>query len=205
MNIDRWLTQRLPTVGYANAKLNQQCQQKFEQEREFLQPLPKYRLPDYEILTARVSRRSTVEVRCVLYTVPSRLIGHQLELHLYHDRIVGYLGKHQVVELPRIRVTETNKRRGRCINYRHVIEGLRRKPKAFIYCTWQQELLPTAEFRELWQRLTAQFDLDTSAVLMVEALYIAATQNQETAVTQYLEACAPPKRRSPVDRSNPNA
>jgi hypothetical protein len=167
--------------------LNQQCCAKFEQEREFLQPLPKYRVPDYEILTARVSSRSTVEVRCVLYTVPSRLIGHQLELHLYHDRIVGYLGNHQVVELPRIRVTNPDKRRGRCINYRHVIEGLHRKPKAFIYCTWQQELLPTPAFRELWQRLTVQFNLDLAAVLMVEALYIAGTQNQETAVADYLD------------------
>jgi hypothetical protein len=174
-------------VSAAIAKLNQQCQQKFEQEKFFLQPLPKHRLPDYEILTARVSSRSTVEVRCVLYTVPSRLIGHLLELHLYHDRIVGYLGNHEVVELPRIRVTEANKRRGRCINYRHVIEGLRRKPRAFIYCTWQQDLLPTPEFRELWQKLTAQFDLDTAAVLMVEALYIAATQNQEAAVAEYLD------------------
>jgi hypothetical protein len=174
-------------VDAAIAKLNQQCQQKFEQEKEFLQPLPKYRVPDYEILTARVSTRSTVEVRCVLYTVPSRLIGRQLELHLYHDQIVGYLGNHQVVELPRMRVTQADKRRGRCINYRHVIEGLRRKPKAFIYCTWQQELLPTPQFRELWQKLTAQFDLDTAAVLMVEALYIAATQNQETAVADYLD------------------
>jgi hypothetical protein len=174
-------------IDAAIAKLNQQCCSKFEQEREHLQPLPKYRVPDYEILTARVSSRSTVEVRCVLYTVPSRLIGHQLELHLYHDRILGYLGNHQVVELPRIRVTNPDKRRGRCINYRHVIEGLRRKPKAFIYCTWQQELLPTPEFRELWQKLTTQLDLDTAAVLMVEALYIAATQNQEAGVAEYLD------------------
>jgi hypothetical protein len=174
-------------VDAAVAKLNQQCQQKFDQEREHLQPLPKYRVPDYEILTACVSNRSTVEVRCVLYTVPSRLIGRQLELHLYHDRIVGYLGNHQVVELPRIRVTDSDKRRGRCINYRHVIEGLRRKPRAFIYCTWQQDLLPTAQFRELWAVLTAQFDLDTAAVLIVEALYLAATQDQEAAVADYLE------------------
>ncbi len=165
-------------VDAAVAKLNQQCQQKFNQEREYLQPLPKYRLPDYEILTACVSNRSTVEVRCVLYTVPSRLIGRQLELHLYHDRIVGYLGNHQVVELPRIRVTDPDKRRGRCINYRHIIEGLRRKPRAFIYCTWQQDLLPTPAFRERWAELTAQFDLDTAAVFMVEALYIAATQDR---------------------------
>ncbi len=174
-------------IEAAVAKLNQQCQQKFEQEKTHLRSLPKYRIPDYEILTACVSTRSTVEVRCVLYTVPSRLIGRQLELHLYHDKILGYLGTQLVVELPRIRVTQTDKRRGRCINYRHVIEGLRRKPRAFIYCTWQQELLPTPAFRERWLELTAQFDLDTAAVLMVEALYIAATQNQEAAVADYLE------------------
>jgi hypothetical protein len=169
------------------AKLNQQCQQKFEEEKQHLQPLPKYRVPDYEMLTARVSCHSTVEVRCVLYTVPSRLIGRQLELRLYHDRILGYLGNHQVIDLPRMRVTDLDKRRGRCINYRHVIEGLRRKPRAFIYCTWQKELLPTAQFQELWANLKAQFDLDTAAVLIVEALYISATQNKEGAVAEYLE------------------
>lgn len=169
------------------AKLNQQCQAKFEEEQKYLQPLPKYRVPDYEMLTARVSSHSTVEVRCVLYTVPSRLIGRQLELRLYHDRILGYLGNHQVVDLPRIRITDPDKRRGRCINYRHVIEGLRRKPRAFIYCTWQEDLLPTTQFRELWANLKAQFDLDTAAVLIVEALYIAATQNKEGDVAEYLE------------------
>lgn len=174
-------------IEAAVAKLNQQCQQKFEQEKTHLQSLPKYRISDYEILTACVSTRSTVEVRCVLYTVPSRLIGRQLELHLYHDRILGYLGSQLVVELPRMRVTDPDKRRGRCINYRHIIEGLRRKPRAFIYCTWQQDLLPTPAFRERWLELTAQFDLDTAAVLIVESLYIAATQNQEAAVADYLE------------------
>jgi hypothetical protein len=190
-------------IEAAVTKLNQQCQQKFEQEREHLHSLPKYRIPDYEILTACVSTRSTVEVRCVLYTVPSRLIGRQLELHLlgafpwsgnptgthplYHDRILGYLGNQQVVELPRLRVTDPDKRRGRCINYKHVIEGLRRKPRAFIYCTWPQDLLPTEQFRERWLELTTQFDLDTAAVLMVEALYIAATQDQESVVAEYLE------------------
>lgn len=167
--------------------LNRQCQQKFEHEKQYLQALPKYRVADYELLTARVSSRSTIEVRCVLYTVPSRLIGRQLELRLYHDRIVGYLGTQTVVELPRIRVIDPDKRRGRCINYRHVIEGLRKKPRALLYCTWQQELLPTAEFRERWQQLKVQFDLDSAAVLMVEALYIAATQDKEAEVATYLE------------------
>ena len=145
-------------------------------------------MPDYEVLTARVSRYSTIDVRCILYTVPSRLIGRQLELHLYHNRIVGYLGKQVVVELPRVRVSAKGKRRGRCINYRHVIEGLTRKPRAFIYCTWRDDLLPNDHYRRIWVQMEADFDIDSAAVLMVEALYIAATQNKAPAVADYLEA-----------------
>ena len=162
-------------------------QEKFEEEQKSLQPLPKYRVPDYEVLTARVSRYSTIDVRCVLYTVPSRLIGRQLELHLYHNQIVGYLGKQVVVELPRVRVSSKGKRRARCINYRHVIEGLKRKPRAFIYCTWRDDLLPNDHYRRLWAQIEADFEIDSAAVLMVEALYIAATQNKAPAVAEYLE------------------
>ena len=169
------------------AKLNQRCEHKFKQEQPFLQPLPKYRVADYEVLTVRVSRRSTIDVRCVLYTVPSRLIGQQLQLHLYHNCILGYLGQQLVVELPRIRIKTKQKRRGRCINYRHVVEGLRRKPRAFLYCTWRDELLPNDLYRQLWQQMEADFEVDAAAVLMVEALYIAATQNSEDAVAEYLE------------------
>lgn len=169
------------------AKLNRQCQAKFEAEQKVLQSLPRYRVPDYEVLSARVSRHSTIDVRCVLYTVPSRLIGRQIELHLYHDRIVGYLGQQPVVELPRIRVTEPQRRRARCINYRHVIDWLHRKPRAFLYCTWQLDLLPNDQWRQLWQHLQAQFDLDPAARLMVEALVIAAAQDKECAVAAYLE------------------
>jgi hypothetical protein len=67
-------------IEAAVAKLNQQCQQKYEQEKLHLQSLPKYRIPDYEILSACVSSRSTIEVRCILYTVPSRLIGRQARI-----------------------------------------------------------------------------------------------------------------------------
>lgn len=169
------------------AKLNEQHQQKFAEERQYLQPLPKYRSCDYELLSARVSRYSTIDVRCILYTVPSRLIGRQIDLRLYHDRIVGYIGSQQVVELPRMRVTSEGKRRARCINYRHVIEGLRRKPRAFLYCTWRDDLLPNDHYRRLWQQIKERFELDSAAVMIVEALYIAATQNKALAVANYLD------------------
>ena len=169
------------------ARLNERHQQKFVEEQQHLQPLPKYRSCDYELLSARVSRYSTIDVRCILYTVPSRLIGRQLDLRLYHDRIVGYIGNQQVVELPRIRASSKGKRRGRCINYRHVIEGLRRKPRAFLYCTWRDDLLPNDHYRRLWQHMKERFELDSAAVLIVEALYIAATQDKALAVAAYLD------------------
>jgi len=68
-----------------------------------------------------------------------------------------------------------------------VIEALHQKPRAFLYCTLQRELLPNELYRALWDQMTHDFELDKAALLMVEALYIAATQDKETAVADYLE------------------
>jgi hypothetical protein len=168
------------------AKLNGPCADKYAQERPHLQALPRYRVADYEVLSVRVSSRSTITVRRILYTVPSRLVGRQLEIHLYHNRLRGYLDQKCVVELSRIRATG-GLRRGRCINYRHVIEALHHKPRAFIHCTWQVELLPNDLYRALWSQMKQDFELEKAALVMVEALYIAATQDNETAVANYLE------------------
>ncbi len=54
------------------AKINAKCSKKVKEEQPFLQVLPRYRTPDYEVLSVRVSCHSTITVRCVLYTVPSR-------------------------------------------------------------------------------------------------------------------------------------
>jgi hypothetical protein len=170
------------------AKLNAKCAQKFELERSTLQSLPHYRTADYEILSSRVSVHSTVSVRCILYSVPSRLIGSRLTLHLYHDRIVGFVGTTEVIELPRIHVHgSATIRRARCINYRHVVESLRRKPRAFLHCQWQADLLPDADWRSLWSEMKRDTDPDTAARWMVEALYIAATQDREVDVASYLK------------------
>lgn len=173
-------------IDKATAGLNRQCEAKFEQEQAALQPLPQRRVADYEVLSAKVSCHSTVDVRCILYSVPSRLIGQQVEIHLYHDRLVGYFARQQVFELTRMRVSGKGRRRGRCIDYRHVIEGLRKKPRAFLYCNWQSDLLPTVEFRQVWEQLKAQFERDQAAVLIVEALYIAATYDQEKTIADFL-------------------
>lgn len=168
-------------------QLNHNYTERFELERTHLQALPNYRYPDYEILTAKVTTRSTITIRSIAYTVPSQLIGTTLTIHLHHDRVLGFLGRQQVLQLERIqhaRVGATA--RARSVNYRHLVDSLRLKPRAFLHCTWQHDLLPDDNYRQLWQQMQAQFDSYSAARLMTEALYIAAKQDKEATVAQYL-------------------
>lgn len=168
-------------------RLNTLGEEKWQQERLSLQPLPAHQFPDYEVLSVRVTCHSTITVRCILYTVPSQLIGHPLTVHLYHDHLDGFVGNQLVIELPRIYASEDSaKRRARCVNYRHVIDSLRMKPRAFLQCRWQQDLLPNDNYRQIWLLLRQQFAPEQASRLMVESLYIAAKQDQETAVVQWL-------------------
>ncbi len=77
------------------------------------------------------------------------------------------------------------RRRRHCIDYRHVIAGLRKKPRAFLYCNWQSNLLPTVEFCQIWEQLKTQFEHNQAAKLIVEALYLAASYNQEKEVAVF--------------------
>ena len=62
----------------------------FRIEREQLQDLPARRTTDFVEEEARVTRCGTFTVRGVLYSAPSRLIGHRLKVRLY-SRPVGLL------------------------------------------------------------------------------------------------------------------
>lgn len=61
-------------------------------EKLALQPLPTYKTADYTVLPVKVSSSSTMRVKASLYTVPSRLKGTSLQVHLYHDCLSCYLG-----------------------------------------------------------------------------------------------------------------
>jgi hypothetical protein len=167
--------------------LNAKCSERFIEEQSHLQSLPKYRYPDYEVLSTRVSVNSTIMVRCILYSVPSQLIGERLTIHLYADSLVGYLNLDKVFTLSRLRSPNNQQRRARCIDYRHLVFSLRRKPRAFLHCQWQQDILPDQQWRSLWSQLRAKFEADTAARLVVEALYLAAVHNLQNAVADYLE------------------
>lgn len=75
---------------------------------------------------------------------------------------------------------------GRSINYRHLVESFRRKPRAFLHCDWQEDVLPSEQWQQLWQQMKQSLEPDTAARVLVEALYVAATQDKEEEVATYL-------------------
>lgn len=169
------------------ASLNQLYEAEFAIEQGFLGALPSHRHPDCEVLSVKVTRNSTITVRCILYTVPSRLIGQRLTIHLHHDRLLGFIGLQQVLKLDRLHLPKDSPtRRGRQIDYRHVIDSLRTKPRALLNCQWREQLLPTEDYRRLWKDFFDHFGADVAARLMVEALYISAQQDKQGAVLDYL-------------------
>ncbi|MFO0710708.1 MAG: hypothetical protein U0353_12760 [Sandaracinus sp.] len=69
---------------------------------------------------------STIKILKRTYSVPSRLIGHEVEVRLFADILeLRYAGK-LVETIPRLRGQDMH-----CVDYRHVIWSLARKPGAF--------------------------------------------------------------------------
>jgi len=174
-------------VAQVSATLNKRYEVKgrLEIEQLHLQPLPIERFADYDPLVARVRSTCTIEVRSVTYSVPSRLIGQQLTVHLRHDWLDLFLRSHYVETLPQLHAQKGQKAL-RSIDFRHVIESLRRKPRALLRARLQDDLLPGESWRQLWRQLLAALPPDEAAKVMVDALHVAARTDNLSGVQRYL-------------------
>jgi hypothetical protein len=165
-------------------KQNKRVEKALVEERAFLKPLPERKACDYTEERIRVTSSSTVCVRQVLYSVPSRLIGMVLKIHLYDDRLECYVGGDLVITLQRIR---RNKKRLRSIDYRHIVGSLVQKPQAFRNYIYREELFPTLAFRQTWERLNQELDHRKACREYVNILNEAARSDNEKMVNDYLE------------------
>ena len=166
-------------------RLNRRVATRLGQEQAVLQPLPDVGFASYTELVVKVTRSATIEVRRVLYSVPSRLVGSRLRVHLYQDRLVGYLGTTRVVTLPRIHAH--GQQRLRQVDYRHVIHGLAAKPQAFRYSRLRDDLLPNDRYRRLWRTIDHALPAREACKWMVGVLRIAADHDCEAALIDDLE------------------
>ena len=130
------------------AVCNRERTKRLREEIPFLNPLPERKWNAPVILPVRVSSASTVRILKGVYSVPSRLIGYQLRAYVYPTEILLHYGKRflqKMAKLPR--------EGGVCINYRHIIHHLIRKPGAFANYKYRDSLFPHVVFRKAYDML----------------------------------------------------
>lgn len=150
-------------------------------EKELLQALPAYQAADYTELSVKVTSSSTIEVRRVIYTVPSRLQGETLRIHLYDDRLKCYLGSSYLTTLTRIHVK--GNQRARVVDYRHVIKSLVRKPQAFRYSRLREDLLPNEAYKKIWMHVDKNMPSREACKFMVGLLHLSAEKACEESLS----------------------
>ena len=161
-------------------KRNAARSERFKEEIEYLKELPTHRLQDSTVAWVRVGRGSTVRIKEITYSVPSRLIGEEVELRLLGSILEIWYQGQKVDEYPRL--CGAHKAR---IDYRHIIDWLVRKPGAFDNYRYKDELYPTSVFRAAYDVLR-----ETSPQRCVKeylGILKAASQDGEMRVGQVLK------------------
>jgi hypothetical protein len=155
-------------VGRHNARHRKQI----EIERTVLKELPERRTTDYEEERVVVTSSGGFSLRKVFYTVPSRLIGHWLNVRLYDDRLICFLGSTEVLKLRRGRSPD-HRKRAHVVDYRHVIHALRRKPMALLNLVYRDQLFPRAAYTRAFEALLISVGEKRACRTMVGLLALA--------------------------------
>ena len=123
-------------------RLNAGRKPRLVEEMKVMQELPERRMESCKRERVRVDSGSLIYVDRNVYSVPSRLIGEQVEARLYLDQVEVWYGQKKVEQLPRLQG-----RRKHRVDYRHIIDWLVRKPGALEHYRYRDELFPTSRFR----------------------------------------------------------
>jgi transposase InsO family protein len=169
------------------ARKNARRREEVAIELAALLPLPPHRTTDFSSATVTVTRSGTISVRNVLYTVPSRLVGCRVKVHIYDDRLVCYLGTTPVLTVAR-RYFKRNGPPQRVVDYRHLIGALIKKPQAFRHSVFHDELFPSSVFRRAWERLDQRLDPRKACRVYVGLLHLAAMEGCEAVLADHLAA-----------------
>ena len=134
-----------------------------------MRQLPPIRLSEYDELQCPVSHHSTIRVKKVVYSVPARLIGHEVKVEVYEAQLKIYHGRVLLLTLKRA----LGERRA-VIDYRHVIEHLLRKPGAFTHYVHREELFPDSTYRLAYDRLVGDHGLRAGELEYLRLLQLTA-------------------------------
>jgi DNA replication protein DnaC len=119
-------------------RLNAGRSERLAEELAVMRELPERRMESSRRERVKVDSGSLIHVDRNAYSVPSRLIGEQVEARLFMDHVEVWYGQKKVAEMPRLRGRQKHR-----VDYRHIIDWLVRKPGAFEHYRYRGELFPT--------------------------------------------------------------
>lgn len=175
------------------SRRNARNRERIDAERRVLRPLPKRRSDGFEETLVRVTRTGGFVLRRVFYTVPSRLVGHRLRVRIHDDRLVLFAGTDELMTLPRGHAGPDG-RRGRVVDYRHVLPSLRRKPMALLNWIWRDGLFPRDAYRRAFEALLEALSDREACRRMVDLLALAHDHCCEAALATELDALLDARR-----------
>jgi len=127
---------------------NRTREARLAEEIAVMQPLTQAALITHTHQRVRVSRGSLIRVRHKVYSVPTSLIGHFVNVHIHEWHLEVYYQAQLVLRVPRLAEPQQHH-----INYRHVIDSLLRKPGGFRDYRYRDDLFPRLVFRQAWEQL----------------------------------------------------
>jgi len=167
-------------------RLNAGRRQRLAEEMAVMRELPERRMESARREQVKVDFGSLIYVDRNAYSVPSRLIGEQVEARLYMDHVEVWYGQKKVAEIPRLRGRHKHR-----VDYRHIIDWLVRKPGAFEHYRYRDELFPTSRFRMTFDLLEEQLGRHQGSKEYLKILELAAKESEvrvDAALRALLEA-----------------
>ena len=162
---------------------NRRVHSAFLDEQRQLQALPATQRVNYSEHLLSVSRNSTISIKRVLYSVPSRLVNSRVMVRLFDAKLELWCAGEHTLTLTRL--FTNGDIRQRSINYQHVIESLIKKPRAFRFAQWRDDLLPNEDYRHIWQYANTKLPADDACKYIVGLLHLAKKANCEEALGRY--------------------
>jgi hypothetical protein len=183
-------------VGRRNAR----HRKRIEIERAALKLLPDRRTTDYEEARVLVTSSGGFILRRVFYSVPSRLIGHRLNVHVYDDRLECFLGSTWLLTLRRGRPPQASGKHSHVVDYHHVIHALRKKPMALLNLVYRDQLFPRRAYARAFEALLARESEKQACRTMVGLLALAHDRACEAELAQAIEVDLDAGRLPNLDR-----
>ena len=180
-------------VGERNAAR----QGRLSEERGMLRPLPVRMLAAHREVQVTGKRWGIIRVVGKVYSLPSRLIGHQVQVRLHANYLEVYYRGVQVARPERVRGDGLEG-----IDYRHVVHSLVRKPGAFRRYVYREAMFPTLVFRRAYDVLAERSE-KWADLEYVRILHLAATTMQcevEAALAALLESGEVPEHAAVMAR-----